>query len=414
MSEVFLGRQPILNAAKQLFAYELLCRSSRENSASFDSEDQASASVVLNAFIEIGLENVVQQHRAFVKMSRKFLVDGLYHPLPSKRVILSLTRDIEPDAEVIAAATEAARAGYCLALGGYRDRPEMEPLLKLTRFVFFNARELGLDGMKEQVEQLSGRRLALIADRVETHEEFQALKSMGFPYFKGFFFCEPEVMTHRTVPANRLAVMQLLTRVQDPNVPIGEVQEIIERNVSLSYRILRFVNSALYSFPRRIESIRHAVALLGLDRVRDCLCLSLLADNDGKSHELTVLGLVRARMCQLLARSAGFPREEVYFSAGLLSVLDAILDMPMVKVVEKLSVASELREALLDRSGPAGKALNASIGCERDTMELLAIRTFGIRAIRDAYVQAVKWADELNQAMASVGQEKPVGQPQPT
>ncbi|MFH0946347.1 MAG: HDOD domain-containing protein [Planctomycetota bacterium] len=410
MTEIFLGRQPILDAASNLFAYELLFRGSEENQADFADANQASASVILNTFIEIGLENVVGKHEAFVRMTDQFMQDELFRSLPPHRTVLLLPEDARPDGRTLAAVKNAVDQGYRTALSNYRGQDDFEPLLDLASFLKVDCMGLESGEIQHLVNLLQGRNIRLIADRVETQESFSEMRGIGFRYFKGYYFCKPDVMRQNTVPTNRVAVMELLARILDPDVPMARIQEIIERNVSLSYRILRYVNSALYSFPRRIESIRHAISLLGLERVRDCLSLSLLAEIDDKPLQLSITALVRARTCQLLARSMGNLHESVFFSAGLLSVLDAILDMPMVKVVEVMRLAKELREALLDRSGPAGHALRAALGCENAIIDAKALRVFGATALHQSHVGAIKWVSELDGAMA--GTAEPVPSPQ--
>ena len=407
MTEIFLGRQPILDASSKLFAYELLFRGGAGDAAVFDDENQASASVVRNTFIEIGLENVVGRHQAFVRMTQQFMEDELYRPLPPRRTVLLMSPHSAPDAVTLAALTKAAQQGYKLALSSVGGEPVAAPLLDLATYVKVDCLGRSSEQMSASFLQLRDRRLTIIADRVETLAEFSELSRIGYRYFKGYYFCKPDVMRHHSVPANRVALMELLARVRDPNVPMQQIQELIERNVSISYRILRFVNSALYSFPRHIESIRHATALLGLERVRDCLTLSLLANLDEKPHELAITALVRARTCQLLARSTGNQRESVFFSAGLLSVLDGVLDTPMSNVVDVMGLAPELKEALLHHEGPAGHALRAALGCESATLDSKALRVFGAAALRSSHVHAIKWVSELDQAMSGARDEEP-------
>jgi len=407
MTEIFLGRQPILDAASKLFGYELLFRAGPDDSAVFDDENEASGSVVINALFEIGLENVVGSSRALVRMTPRFMQDQLYRPLPPGHTILLMPSGIQADAASLASIRRATRQGYQIGLAIAGGEPVAPALLDLARFVKVDSLDRGLEQMLSSFAELSDRRRIIIADRVETRETFNQLFRIGYRYFKGHFFCKPDVLRHHTVPACRATLMELLARIRDPNMPLSQIQKPIERNVSISYRLLRYVNSALYSFPYRITSIRHAIALLGLERVRDCLTLSLLAKLGDKPHELSITALVRARTCQLLARSIGNQHEHVFFSAGLLSVLDCFLDKPMVQVVEMLHLAPELKQALLRHEGPAGHALQAAIDCETATLDSRTLRIFGAAALRTSYVRAIKWVSELDQAMTGAQDEEP-------
>jgi len=401
MSEVLLGRQPVLDRDEGLFGYELLCRSESDVRGDALDGDQRSATVVLNAFIEIGLDEVVGGCPVFVRMTPRFLTDGLYRPLPHKRVILSLGIDDDIDEGAITALTEARRLGYRVALERFLDRPTTRPLLADVDFARVDATSNDAAIVAAQAQPILDAGAIPIATRVETKESVTAALDAGFRFFQGYHFCRPDVLRARSVAAHRVPVLELLARIHDPNVDLRDVTRIVEHEPTLAYRLLRAVNSAMFGLPRKIESIRHAIAMLGIERVRDCLSLVLLVEVDDKPSALTTTSLVRARTCQLLGRALGVSNEEVFFTAGLLSVLDAMLDQPMEEALGLIPISTELREAIETHIGDVGFALDAALSCEENRPASVAAFTrFGFRAIRIAHLTAIKWARQLETAIA--------------
>jgi EAL and modified HD-GYP domain-containing signal transduction protein len=241
----------------------------------------------------------------------------------------------------------------------------------------------------------------LLAEKVETHATFERCRELGFDLFQGYFFAQPQLVRSQRMPADRVALMRLLTRVQDPAADIEEIEQLVASNVTLSYKLLRYVNSALLGVSMHIESIHHAIVMLGLERVRTCASMLLLAGVEDKPHELIVTALVRARYCQLLAMLR--PRESAhqYFTVGLLSVLDAFMDRPMQELLGELHIAPELEAALLRRQGPLGEVLDAAIACERADWPRLMSAGFEMDALRAAYVQALAWVAETDSAIGA-------------
>ncbi len=392
---VFVGRQPIYNADLTTYAYELLFRSSEDNRADFSDGERATARLLLNTFAEIGLERIVGTLPAFFNASEEFILKRHCLALPKERVVLEVLEDVRPTPEVLLALSELRDEGYILALDDYVHSPDMVELVKLAHIIKVDLPAIPSAELPKHVEQLRNHDVRLLAEKVETSEEFELCKRLGFDYFQGYFFCRPTVITGRQVPANRVTMMRLIAKIQQPDVSLDQVSEIIQSEPSLAFRLLRFVNSANSSLSGKVESIRHAVTLAGANRIKTMACLSALAEaGDEKPGELIRTVLTRAKMAELLAVALQNPSTESYFLTGLFSGLDVLLDLPMEQALAMVPVSEEIAEALTSFTGELGEILNCVMEYERGNWNQIACGSLGNAAICDAYLQAVDWVSE--------------------
>jgi EAL and modified HD-GYP domain-containing signal transduction protein len=393
--DIFIGRQPICDANLSVCGYELLYRTGESaQSADFADGDRASARVAFNAFLEIGLERIAGDALAFLNVTRSFLIDGYYRALPRKQLVLEVLEDIQPNDRVLRVLREASNLGYRIALDDFVLRSGRDALLELADIVKVDVLALPRAQVESYPRELAGSGITLLAEKVETYEEFERCRTAGYDWFQGYFFCRPKVLREKAIPSDRLTLLQIISRLNDPEVEIEELEQLVERSVGLSYKLIRYVNSARYALPAKIDSIRRALVMLGLAQIRSCVTLLLLADLDDKPTELMVTALVRARMCQLLSEKPTQAARERNFLIGLMSVLDAMLDQPMDVLLEDLALAEEVKQALLARAGPGGLALRAALACESGAWDELM--RLGLRAetVSAAYLKAIAWAKE--------------------
>ncbi len=394
MSQALVARQPICDRKLEIYGYELLHRSANPDAPMVDG-DQASAVVTATSVVEIGLDRLVGPRRAFLNMTRNFLVDGHYQALPAERVVLEVLEDIDPDHEVMSAVRRAKDDGYRIALDDFLYDARLEPLIDLADIVKVETNALDLDGLKRHVDLLDRPGILKLAEKVETHDEFEQCRELGYDLFQGFFFCRPNIVHRRKLPSDRLSLIQLMSRLQSSAaVDIGDVSALIERDISLSYRILRAVNSALYSLPRRIESIHQAIVALGIERVKRTVTLLFMTSVDDKPRELMRTSLVRARVCESLAATEGL-HSDTLFSVGLLSVLDALLDLSMQEALETVPLSPDVCAALLTRDGPMGRVLQAAIECDRGLYSNLPALGMDPQSVYGIYLDAFEWASEV-------------------
>jgi EAL and modified HD-GYP domain-containing signal transduction protein len=368
MSDVFLARQPILDRKQSVEAYELLYRHGDVDRALVDDHELATARVALGALREIGLDRVVGRQRAWINVTREFLLQGLARSLPPERVVLELLEDQLVDEPLLELIRQLRDAGYTLALDDYSYAPGLERLLGLVDFVKLDMVALGPEGLAREADALRPYGLRLVAEKIETHEDFKVGVAAGCELFQGYFFCRPQLLRDRAVPPNRLALLQLAAALQDPAIELAELERLISRDVALSYRLLRYINSAYFGLRQQVRSIMHAVVLLGSENVARWATLTIFAEIGDKPRELFMTALIRARFCQQAGEEHDGPPAE-RFTLGLFSVIDALTDTPMQTALTLLPFPRQMSDALIDHSGP-GRLLDCVQAIEHGDFHL--------------------------------------------
>lgn len=369
MHNIYLGRQPIYDRQLKVRAYELLYRDGSQNTANHHDGDSATAQVIINAFIDFGLDRIVGKHPAFINMPRSYLVGELALPFPPEQVVLEILETTPIDDALIASVNQLGQQGFKVALDDFFYYEKLRPLVSAADIVKIDFHALDMEQIRDHVARLKDDNVELIAEKLETPEQFKGALDLGFDYFQGFFFSKPNVVEGKTISPNRLAVIQLLATLQNPDADVQAIEKIIMADVGMSYKVLRYLNSALYSLPRKIESIRHAIVYVGLPTIKNWFSLVALSKIDDKPQELVTTALVRAKMCELQAPKPNL--RDMFFTVGLLSVVDAMLDQPMPTIVRQLPLTVETKLALLEYKGPAGEALACTLAYERCDWEKL-------------------------------------------
>lgn len=366
MSEILVARQPIFDTALQVVGYELLFRETGAPGAARPTAEAATSRVLHNTFFELGAERVVGDRLAFVNLSRDYLVGALPLALDPGQVVLEVLEDVEPTREVLEAIERLRARGFTVALDDYTGDELHRPFLERVDLVKVDCLGLGAERLAAIVPDLRRRGLTTLAEKVETQAELRRYRELGFELFQGFFLMRPEVVRGRSVPIRRLTLLRLLARLQDPQLGFDELVELVGQDVSLAFRLLRHVNSAAFGFRRRLESLREALVALGLERTRSVVSLLVITAVDDKPSELVRCALVRAHMGELLAARVDPERRSAHFTAGLLSVLDALTDTPMDELVAQLPLSNDVAAALLGTGGGAiGRVLEVVRAYER-------------------------------------------------
>ena len=399
MSDIFIARQPIYDRRLKVYAYELLHRAgSDHNHANVTDGDAATSQVLINALIEIGLPELVGQSRAFVNLTRQHILNGLPPTLEQDNVVLEVLEDIAPDQELISALVNLKEAGYTIALDDFIYHENKHALVELADIIKIDVLDLQGSTLAGQVNELRPTGVKLLAEKVETPEEFEHCKSLGFDYFQGYFFCKPNIVKGKHTQTSRIAIMQILTKLQDPNLDFDELQTLVSQDISLSYRILRYINSAHLCLGKKIESMRHAIILLGLNTIRTWVNILAMSSIDDKPYELILTALIRARMCENLAASTSLPVQNA-FTVGLFSALEAFIDKPLDEILATLPLADELHNALLYNSGELGQLLSLVLNYERGQWDDFSETQFDATTLCNAYLDAIHWASELNNSL---------------
>lgn len=399
MSDIFIGRQPIYDRKLGVYAYELLFRTADMNRAAITDGDKATSDVIINTFLEIGLDNIVSNRLAFINLTRSFFVNEHSISLPKDRVVLELLEDIEADDEVVAGVKRLSDQGYTIALDDFIYHESLKPLVQLANIIKIDIMALDRDQVRDHVQALRKHPLRLVAEKVETQEEFDYCMELGFDYFQGYFFAQPKVIRGQRLPNNRLAILKLLSRLQDPDISPQQLEDLIAQDVAFSYRILRYVNSAAFALPRTIESIQQAVIILGLKNIKSWTTLLAMSQVDNKPAELVITAMVRAKMAEELARAQKADRPDSFFTVGLFSALDALMDNTMEEILTQLPLADHISDALLHHKGIHGEVLSCVLAYERGQWDQIQPTRLNRSQIRDCYLTAVQWAAGIRQQL---------------
>ncbi|MEZ5100161.1 MAG: HDOD domain-containing protein [Thermoleophilia bacterium] len=387
-----MARQPIFDRRGRVVAYELLFRAGDADEAApggqRPDDDVASARVLVDCLMEIGLDRVVGGRRAYVNVGESFLVNRLALALPSERVTLEILETVHPTPDVLAALGELRAAGYEIALDDFVHDDETHAFLPHADVVKVEVMGRGDDELRELLGELRPFVTTLLAEKVETEADHARCLELGFDLFQGYFFARPAPVEGKTMRAGPLATLRLATVLQSSELDLDRIESEIHKDAALGYRLLRHLNSAFFSLPRPVRSIRDALVLLGETSVRRWATVVVLAGLTGKPPELMVLALVRARTCELVAGSTRGGSPEEAFVAGLLSVADALADAPIDETLAQLPLTPRLRAAILEGKGVEGQILRAVQAFERGDSVEGGLGT----AVADAYVDALAWS----------------------
>ena len=360
-----VARQAIFDRDLQVFGYELLYRDA-SGGCSITDGNQASSVTLLNAFMEIGLDRLTGPHKAFINLTRHFFVDMPPVPFDQGQVVLEVLEDVEVDDALIAGITGMARQGFSLAMDDYAFQPQLAPILPLVDYIKVEITAEGMPRLAQRLPMLRATGAKLLAEKVETSEQFEQLRALGFDYFQGYFFARPSLVQSSRVGENAAMVMELLARLNDPNVQMAEVIRLVSQDPGLSFKVLRYVNSAASGLRNRIESIQHAVVLMGLERIRAWASLFAMAGLGSRPIEILNLGLLRANLCERLSKLCGKGLPEAAYTVGLLSVLDAMLSRPLTELTEQLPLPEDVKRGLTHHEGSYGELLEGVVRLERN------------------------------------------------
>jgi len=393
MERVLLSRQPIYRADMSPFGYELLFRDSDADRATIRNEDEATAQVVVNTFMEIGLEQMVGEHLAFINVSKNFVLSDFCESLPPGRVVLELLEPNNVDAVLLKRLNDLRGKGYKFAVGDFVFAQEFSRLLEFASIVKFDVINSPWNQVRKNLATMERYpHLERAAERVETQEQFQYCKSVGFEYFQGYFFCRPEFVKSPRLPLSRLMTLRLIAKLNNPNLNINELEEAIRQDLSLSYKLLRYVGSAACATRGEIRSIRHAAVLTGIDRLRIWASLIMFSGIEEKLRDVTQTAVIRARMCEKLAEAMKLEQADRFFLVGMFSLLDAMLNAPLDKILNSLYLTPDILNGILHHEGDFGVVLRCVLAYEKRDWDRVRCGDLDQETIRGAYIKAMAWS----------------------
>ena len=395
----FVARQPILSADEKVFGYELLFRDGVEDFFRHTDADVASRST-LNTAMLLGLDVLCDGRRAFINCTRDILLKDYITLLPSEQAVVEILESVPADDLVIAACHRLKESGYTIALDDFGINDPREALTDVADIIKVDLRATSAADAAAMVKRYGPWRCRMLAEKVETREEFMAAKKAGFLYFQGYFFRRPEILTAHEIPANRLNYLRMLKAVSQAELDVREIENLVKGEASLCYRLLRYLNSAAFGFANEIHSVRHALAILGEREVRRWIRLvATLGAGQGKSSELVLSAMVRARFCELVSPKIPHGDSDL-FLMGMLSMMDVILEIPMSQVLDNVPIDQESKSVLLggaSRLRPFYQLMLAQESGEWKTASDLAAQLHLAESeVAECYWQAMQWARQVS------------------
>lgn len=396
--QILMARQPIYDDQINIVAYELLFRQLGEDTANFVDGDAASSELLLNAFTQWDISEIVGNTKAFVNFTKNLINSEI--PFDKERLVIEVLEDVPIDDDLIKELKSLSENGYTIALDDFVHSPKANDILPFADIVKIDVLSLSHSEVEAHVKLLSQYKAKLLAEKVETHEDFERCKQLGFHYFQGFFLCKPEIISNTKVPANKLAVLQLLQRLQNPDIEMLELETIVGGDPVLSFKILKLVNSASYSRVTKIESIKQAIAMLGLDKLRSLTTLLALGGLSDKPSGLREFSCIRAKLCEQIGQKLSPHDASSYFSVGLLSMLEAYFDRQLKDILPLLALHEDIENALINGTGSYGSVLNIVKQFQEghfDNMDwdFLKCHAIGPECLTEMNYQSITWYESL-------------------
>lgn len=399
-----LCRQAIFDVKLEAWAYELryanpnidderlLSPFERPLLSSGPLSGEQTGALVLSAFAEFGLAQVVGKKKAFVCVSARALVAGLSLPVPSQRVTLQVQGLTIQHSILLETFRKLKDQGFDIALENFEMVPELEPLLDLADYVKVDVSEKSEAALRATMDYLKRYFVEPIASGISTKEQLRFCSALGFTGFQGTFLFEPELLQRTELPNSFIVVSQVLSLLQKADADFGAIEVAVKRDASLSVGVLKFLNSGAYAFKREVSSISQAVSLLGLKEFTKWLLLVMLSARREKPSELLMTALVRGRTCENFAKHRANVNPAHAFTVGLLSVMDALLDRPMEELLAELPLTQDIKSAILDFSGPEGQVLELVVTREHSLPDLEFDEQ---RRLTLAWLEALQWAETV-------------------
>ena len=400
--EQFIARQPILNINKRLYGYELLYRGTPGKMLGQVSGEQATASLLSSAFLTGDIGVISNNRLCFINFTQELLENDLPLSFPKNKIVVEILEDVEPTPEIVSICSKLKEKGYTLALDDFVYDRKYEPLLELATIVKIDIRLTPLNTLVRTLNLLKHHRIKLLAEKVETEKEFVLANRMGFSYFQGYFFCKPEGIRIKEISAIKLNLIRLLAEITKKEIALERLREIILSDVAITYKLLRFLNSAYFYLLQKVTTVKHGVALLGEKELRSfCLVIIVSELATDKPDELVRLALVRAKFCELLGEQTALSEIECanLFLIGLFSLLDGMLGCSMSEILENLPINVVVKETLQGGENRYLFFLRLSEALEKNN--LTACKRYQDDLVltddqtRACYFEAVKYSNHL-------------------
>jgi EAL and modified HD-GYP domain-containing signal transduction protein len=399
--DIYVARQPIFDQNKKIFGYELLFRDSMKNLFPGIDGNTATSKVISDSFLNIGIEKLIGKGVAFINFTGELLINQIPKLFSSKQLVIEVLEDVKAQKEVVESCIELSGQGYTIALDDFSYNEDLMPLIEVADIIKFDFRATPPDQILRTMDKLSRYNLMLLAEKVETHEEFNQALDMGFKYFQCYFFSKHDVIKGRDISPAKINLLQIMAEINQPDFEFSKVEEIISKDVSMSYKLMRYINSAYYRRVNEISSIKQAIVMLGERGIRSFLSLIAMAKlSDNKPDELIRTSVIRAKFCELMSRYIeSCKNASELFTLGIFSSIDAILDDTMENIMAKLPLSQNIKDALVKNTGDLAECLEMAKSYERGDWgrfnELAKGHKINQEKLPQSFLEAITWADAI-------------------
>ncbi len=400
--ELCIARQPILNFNKRLYAYELLYRGNEEWTLGNTEGNRATSSLLSSTFLTEGIEKITGSKPCFINFTEELLLKNIPAAFPKNRLVVEILEDVEPTPEVVEACRKIVEQGYTIALDDFVYEHKFDPLVKLASIIKVDLTVTPIDTVAKMLHKMARfEHLKFLAEKVETYEEFEKALKLGFTYFQGYFFSHPEKIYIKELSSVKVNLLRLFAEVSQKTTTVSRLQEIVSADLALTYKLLRYLNSAHFYLIEKVESVSRAIAYLGSRRFRRFVMLVLVSEiASEKPEELVRLAVVRAKFCELLAEKGRYKdHSDKLFLVGLFSLIDAMLDKSMKELLRGLPLVDDVKAALINETGPYAPVLKAvkyyEQGLREECLDCLDQMAVAGSDLGDVYLQAVEYGDQL-------------------
>jgi EAL and modified HD-GYP domain-containing signal transduction protein len=403
--DAYVARQPVFNRRKKIFGYELLFRDETARYVPEINGDVATSTVLGNSFFTIGMDNLLNGKKSFINFTQNLLLKKVPLLLPREGMVVEILESVEPTPELVQACREMSQKGCIIALDDFEYKPELDPLIELADILKFDFRLTDPRVIEKYLTKIPRRKgLSLLAEKVETHDEFKIAKEMGFDYFQGFFFCKPELVKGKDISGSQLNLLQIMAEVNKPDFNFINLEKLIAPDVNLSFKLLRYINSAFFAKAKDISSIQQALVYMGEMEIRRFVSLIAMTNlAKGKPEELIRASCIRGKFCEMLGSLTTVPGlASELFTLGMFSLIDAILDQPMDKLMDELPLSSRLKNALVHRKGELVGFLALAEYYEQAiwpfVSKLATALNIAETHLPSLYLQACEWANTVSES----------------
>lgn len=399
--DTYLARQPIVDGKHHLIGYELLFRASAQaDHADLEDTYRAGLNVMASTLFDMGTEWLLKGKLAFINMDQPTLMSEFVTLLPPQKIVIEIMATVAPDEELIARLQELKAAGFRFALDKFEVGSPLAKLLPLASFVKLDVVELGKDKTAAMVRSLLGQPVKLVAEKVESREVFDWCQGLGFHYFQGYYFAHPEHLMARVLNPGHATILRLLDMVRK-DAEVKDIESVLKTDVALTFKLLRYINSAGFGLSCEVQSIRHAVSILGMKPLYRWLTLLLAtAGTHPASPAQARTAITRGRLCELLGSHVMSKGDlDNLFITGVFSLLDAMLDTPMEEILDRLIISEDIAEALLNRRGMYGPILSLARSCDSQASARMEELTLALmltpEQVTKDHLQALAWIEQL-------------------